>query len=61
MKKALTIIVALIIWAAILILCGEKSEDMSWTTFYIWKSAALVCIAVCSRWLDKKCIKEQNE
>ena len=61
MKKILTIIAALLIWGSIMILCGEKAEDASWTSFYIGKAVAFVTLAVSSFWLDRNEWKKANQ
>lgn len=51
---------ALVIWACILVLCGEKTDAVSSLGFYMSIGAAIIILAVSARWLDSKLSKETN-
>lgn len=56
MKRILETLAALVIWACILVLCGEKTDAVSSLGFW----AAIIVLAVSARWLDSKLSKETN-
>lgn len=60
MKRVLEILAMLMIWACILVLCGEKTDAVSSLGFYMSKGAAIIVLAVSARWLDSKLSKETN-
>ena len=49
------------IWVSILILCGERGEDVSQSVFYVTKAAALVILILLSKWLDRRCLNEHTK
>lgn len=61
MKRVIEILVVIAIWGCILILCGEKTPGFSQSAFYTTKIVALLTIFLLSRWLDKKCLNEENK
>ena len=56
MKRMLETLAALVIWACILVLCGEMTDTVSSLGFW----AAIIVLAVSARWLDSKLSKETN-